>query len=344
MWAEDVKICDPSKLTVPCCKEILQLWRGRQQIGGASHTFRFSFFLDDKELSPALYDLSPKASTAAPNTRNPGSAAPFTTAAPNRRNPTLPVRGRCSPTAPTTAHPSGLELERSANPNAPLVTTATVTSQEQAPSTSPMLMNAPLPVTQPSDGPESDPPIVRKKGKQAGRVRRSCSQNFSSDPATDNQTGRSRSPRKTTRNIALEDAMDRNSEGAAASIIPRNQVTSQGCQQSNERATLLPGVESNLLQKARPKPKPVTKQPRRQGPTSLVEKSSLPPKARPKPKPIAKQPQRQLPTSAEEQREIEDGLFIRKSTRPRVEKVREAPPAQLRLEKDALKRKGRQNN
>ena len=344
MWAEDVKIRDPSKLTVPCCKEILQVWRRRQQIGGASHTFRFSFFLEDKELSPALYDLSPKASTAAPNT---GSAAPPAAASPNGRNPTLPVRGRCSPTAPTTAHTSGLELERSANPNAPLVTTANVTSQEQAPSTSPMLMNAPLPVTQPSDGPESDPPIVRKKGKQAGRVRRSCSQNFSSDPATDNQTGRSRrGPSKTTRNIALEDAMDRNSEGTAASIISRHQVTSQGRQQSNERATVLPDVESNLLQKACPKPKPITKQPRRQGPTSLIEKSSLPPKPRPKPKPkpIAKRPQQQLPTSAEEQRDIEDGLFIRKSTRPRVEKVREASPAQLRLEKDALKRKGCQNN
>ena len=119
---------------------------------------------------------------------------------------------------------------------------------------------------------------------------------------------------------------------------------SQGRQQSNEWATVLPGVESNLLQKACPKPKPITKQPRCQGPTSLIEKSSLPPKAHPKPKPIAKRPQHQLPTSAEEQHDIEDGLFIQKLTRPQVEKVREAPPAQLRLEKDALKQKGHQND
>jgi len=57
---------------------------------------------------------------------------------------------------------------------------------------------------------------------------------------------------------------------------------------------------------------------------------------------MTKQPQHEGPLSPEEQRNIEDELFIRKSTRARVEKVREAPPAQLRLEKDALKRKGRQ--
>jgi len=87
MWPEDVKIRDPSKLTVPCCKEILQLWRGRQQIGGASHTFRFSFFIQDKELSPAVYDLSQHASTPGPNSRNIGSVAPLATAAPDGGSP-----------------------------------------------------------------------------------------------------------------------------------------------------------------------------------------------------------------------------------------------------------------
>jgi len=190
--------------------------------------------------------------------------------------------------------------------------------------------------------PESDPPIVRNKGRQTADGQ--SSPDYSTDPTTDDEAvQRRQGPRKATRNVALEDAMDRNSEGAAPSIITKKKST------------------SNLLQKARPKPKRITKQHRRQDATfaqdttdetvqhregaapstTPVVESNLLQKARPKPRPITKQPRQQGPTSAEEQRIMEDGLFLRKSTRLRVEKVREAPPAQLRLEKDALKRKGR---
>ena len=389
MWPEDVKICDPSKLTVPCSKEILQLWRGRQQIGGASHTFRFSFFIEDKKLSTALYDLSQQASTAAPNTRigsvaplataapigtlpvggrlspntltvstaapntrivsvaplaiaapigtlpvgstpvpntrigsvaplatavggrlspngstastpapntkNIGSVAPLATAEPIRRVPALSIEGHLSPNALTSAHPSStrprLELETIStadphmDPICPTPTSLTQTligSRDQSldPPTVPNAPSVTMPTATSVDGPESDLPIVRKKGKQTARR----SESYSSDPTTQDETvKRRRGPRKSTRNFALEDAMDRNSEGAAPSIISRNQSTSKGHHHRSNKKSAAHVVE---LQKACPKPRPITKQPGRQG-----------------------------PTSAEEQRNIEDGLFIRKSTR-----------------------------
>jgi len=283
MWPEDVKIRDPSKLTVPCCKEILKLWRGQQQIGGASRTFCFSFFIEDKELSPALYDLSQQLSTPVPNTRNIGSVAALPTTAPNGRIPARPVRGHLPPNASTEAHLSS---------TAGHMDQTLIGSPDQAldPQTVP---NAPTP--QPLDGPESDPPILKKKGKQAVHVQ---SDDYTTDPATEDETvKRCRGPQ---RNLALEDAMDRNSEGAAPIS----------------------------LQKAWPKPKRITKKCRRQRPTSAEEQGKIdewedavdrnsdgatpipPQKAHPKPKPVTKQLPRQGPITPEEQRNIEDGLFL----------------------------------
>jgi len=49
-------------------------------------------------------------------------------------------------------------------------------------------MDPALPVTQPLDGPESDLSTVRKKGKQKAHVQRSQSEDYSTDPATENET------------------------------------------------------------------------------------------------------------------------------------------------------------
>ncbi|EDQ98900.1 uncharacterized protein LACBIDRAFT_335564 [Laccaria bicolor S238N-H82] len=147
-------------------------------------------------------------------------------------------------------------------------------------------------------------------------------EDYTTDPTTEDETVKwCKGPQKTTRNLALEDAMARNSG-----------------------EDVIDGSAPILAQKARPKPKRITKH--QQGnidgledaahPNSRVAAPNLP---HPKPKPITKQPH-QDPASVEEQRNIEDALFIQKSTRPQQEKVREAPPAQLHLEKDALKQKG----
>ncbi|EDR07823.1 uncharacterized protein LACBIDRAFT_298027 [Laccaria bicolor S238N-H82] len=412
MWPEDVKIRDPSKLTVPCCKKILQLWRGRQQTGGASHTFRFSFFIEDKKLSPALHDLSQQGSTPAPSLRNIGSAAAVATPAPNGRvssntsSTTRPSSTRPGPTISTAdphmdpigPTPSGTligspdqPLDPAMVPNAALMTTAMGTpaastrnmgavaalataaangraspnassGAHPAHFTSPMLMDRGLP-----DDPESDLPVVKKKRKQTARVQ---SEDYTTDPTTEDETvKRRKGPQKTTRNLALEDAMARNSgedavDGAAPILAQKarpkpKRITKQhrrqgptSAEEQDEAATAI------LPPKARPKPKQTSKQPRRRGPRSAEEQENIEgledaadpnsrvaapnllPKPRPKPKPITKQPPCQDPASVEEQRNIEDALFIRKSTRRRQEKVREAPPAQLRLEKDALKQKG----
>ncbi|EDR06209.1 uncharacterized protein LACBIDRAFT_329028 [Laccaria bicolor S238N-H82] len=408
MWPEDVKIRDPSKLTVPCCKKILQLWRGRQQTGGASHTFLFSFFIEDKKLSPALHDLSQQGSTPAPSLRNIGSAAAVATPAPNGcvSSTTRPSSTRPGPTISTAdphmdpigPTPSGTligspdqPLDPAMVPNAALMTTAMGTpaastrnmgavaalataaangraspnassGAHPAHFTSPMLMDRGLP-----DDPESDLPVVKKKRKQTARVQ---SEDYTTDPTTEDETlKRRKGPQKTTRNLALEDAMARNSgEDAVDGAVPilaqkacpkPKRITKQhrrqgptSAEEQDEAATAI------LPPKARPKPKRTSKQLQRRGPTSAEEQGNIDgledaadpnsrvaapnllPKPCPKPKPITKQPPCQDPASVEEQRNIEDALFIRKSTRRRQEKVREAPPAQLRLEKDALKRKG----
>jgi len=51
-----------------------------------------------------------------------------------------------------------------------------------------MLMDPALPVTQPLDGPESDLSTVRKKGKKKAHVQRSQSEDYSTDPTTENET------------------------------------------------------------------------------------------------------------------------------------------------------------
>jgi len=211
MWPEDVKICDSRKLTVPCCKEILKLWRGRQQIGGASHTFRFSFFIEDKELSPSLYDLSQQSSTPAPNTRNIGSVVALPTAVPNGRIPARPIRGRLPPNASTEAHLSSTAGHRDQT----LIGSPDQALDPQTVSNAPQTVpNAPTP--QPLDGPESDPPILKKKGKWAVHVQ---SDDYTTDPVTEDETvKRHRGPQ---RNLALEDAMDRNLEGAAPILLPK---------------------------------------------------------------------------------------------------------------------------
>jgi len=293
-----------------------------------------------------------------------GSVAPLVIAAPDGRMPTPPVRVHLSPNDSRAAHPSSTRPSPELCPTPTSLTQTMIGSPDQPPDR-PMDPNSPL-VTPFLDDPESDP-VVMKKGRRTAHV---PSADYSTDPTTeDGAVKRRRGPRKPTRNFALEEAMDRNSEGATPSIIARKQSTSKRDHRSNEKST-----KSNLRQKARSKPKRITKQPRRddstagedsnpttevktvkrrtvpQKPTALeattstmlpVVESNLQ-KGRPKPRPTTKQPQREGPLSPEEQRNIEDELFIRKSTRARVEKVREAPPAQLRLEKDALKRKGRQ--
>jgi len=180
MWPENIKICDPSKLTVACCKEILQLWRGRQEIGGAGHTFQFYFFIQDKELLPALYDLCQQAGTPPTNRRNVvGSVAPLVIAAPNGRMPTPPVRARLSPNDSRVVHPSSTRPSPELCPTPTSLTQTMIGSPDQPPD-HPMDPNLPL-VTPFLDDPESDP-IVMKKGRRTAHV---PSADYSTDLTTE---------------------------------------------------------------------------------------------------------------------------------------------------------------
>lgn len=55
MWPSGVVVQDPSRIVLGDCQKIVTLWRHRQAEGGATHTFKFNFYIHSEGLRPAVY-------------------------------------------------------------------------------------------------------------------------------------------------------------------------------------------------------------------------------------------------------------------------------------------------
>lgn len=100
MWPSGVMVQDPSKIVLSDCQKIVTLWRERQADGGASHTFKFKFYLNSQGLQPGIYPTFTP--TAAPIAA-PTALAP-TALTPTALLPTAPIA------APAALTPTALTL------------------------------------------------------------------------------------------------------------------------------------------------------------------------------------------------------------------------------------------
>lgn len=367
MWPSGVKVKDPSKIVLRDCLNIVTLWRQRQAHGGASHTFRFNFYINSEGLQPSIYvaftpavlpQIYVACTPAVSPQGDPTAAQILTPHAPQQMAESLaqlhissaPSHG-VEPRRQEGMH--GMEEHhRRVHPKTPPgmppdtgeVNVPTRRYSISVPRPLPAEDEVPSP-----DHPESDPPL--RKGKQRKQYPTPSTGEESSDVSTD-PGGRQGQRMKNLRlqrslvNMSPEPTYE-NEEPLPPRVAKKSKRKLGRKTKSRRKAPpasrsgndvddgdICGDIAGGAVEQ------PLT--------AGRSDEPTLRSKIKPRPKPLKKQTRTDKPIDPEtqaEQQEREDNLFIlRKSGRAHKPKYNFAPPAQLLLERERETNKKKGNN